>query len=37
LAHVRFPDKNRLGPRSEPDPRVGEIQSGTLRALGYPA
>lgn len=37
LGRIRFPDKNRLGARPAPDPRVGEIQSGTLRALGYPA
>jgi hypothetical protein len=37
LALVRFPHRTRLGPRIATDPRITRIQSGTLRALGYPA
>ena len=37
LAGVRFPDRNGSGQKVVPDPRVLEIQAGTLRALGYPA
>lgn len=34
---VRFPDRNGHAGRSAVDTRVSQIQSGTLRSLGYPA
>ena len=37
LAHVRFPDRHRVNGRAPVDARVGQIQAGMLRALGYPA
>lgn len=38
LERVRFPNRNhRVGRDPAPDPEVARIQSGTLRALGYPA
>jgi hypothetical protein len=37
LEMVRFPHRTRVGPRIAADPRIGEIQADTLRALGYPA
>ncbi len=37
LGQIQFPDRHPLGARDKVDPRIGEIQGGTLRSLGYPA